>query len=53
MYQERFIALEIAFDARIPLKQMAEELGRTPYAVEQRLIKIGKVAAPAGGESNW
>lgn len=42
-------ALETAFDAGIPVKQVAEELGRTAFAVEQRLIKIGKVAAPAGG----
>ena len=42
-------ALETAFDAGIPLKQVAQELGRTPFAVEQRLVKMGKVAAPAGG----
>jgi hypothetical protein len=42
-------ALETAFDAGIPLKQVAQELGRTAFAVEQRLIKIGKVAGPAGG----
>ena len=42
-------ALETAFDAGIPMKQVAQELGRTQFAVEQRLIKIGKVAAPAGG----
>ncbi|MEJ5991081.1 hypothetical protein WG902_13855 [Ramlibacter sp. PS3R-8] len=42
-------ALETAFDAGIPVKQVAQELGRTAFAVEQRLIKIGKVAAPAGG----
>ena len=42
-------ALEIAFDAGIPLKQVAQELGRTSFAVEQRLIKLGKVEAPAGG----
>ena len=42
-------ALEIAFDAGIPLKQVAQELGRTPFAVEQRLVKLGKIAAPAGG----
>ena len=42
-------ALETAFDAGIPLRQVAQELGRTAFAVEQRLIKIGKVAAPAGG----
>ena len=42
-------ALEIAFDAGIPLKQVAQELGRTAFAVEQRLVKLGKVAPPAGG----
>ncbi|GAB3773932.1 hypothetical protein GCM10028796_47360 [Ramlibacter monticola] len=42
-------ALEIAFDAGIPLKQVAQELGRTSFAVEQRLIRLGKVEAPAGG----
>ena len=42
-------ALEIAFDAGISLKQVAQELGRTPFAVEQRLVKLGKIAAPAGG----
>jgi hypothetical protein len=42
-------ALETAFDAGIPLKQVAQELGRTAFAVEQRLVKLGKIAAPAGG----
>ena len=42
-------ALETAFDAGIPLKQVAQELGRTAFAVEQRLVKLGKVAAPMGG----
>jgi hypothetical protein len=42
-------ALETAFDAGIPLRQVAQELGRTAFAVEQRLVKLGKVAAPAGG----
>jgi hypothetical protein len=42
-------ALEIAFDAGIPLKQVAQELGRTPFGIEQRLVKLGKVAPPAGG----
>ena len=42
-------ALETAFDAGIPVKQVAQELGRTAFAVEQRLVKIGKVAPPAGG----
>jgi hypothetical protein len=42
-------ALETAFDAGIPVKQVAQELGRTPFAVEQRLVKLGKVQQPAGG----
>jgi hypothetical protein len=42
-------ALATAFDAGIALKQVAQELGRTAHAVEQRLIKLGKLAAPASG----
>jgi hypothetical protein len=41
--------LETAFDAGIDLRQVAQELGRTSFAIEQRLIKLGKIAAPAGG----
>lgn len=37
-------ALETAFDAGIALKQVAQELGRTAFAVEQRLVKLGKIA---------
>ena len=42
-------ALETAFDAGIPVKQVAQELGRTAFAVEQRLVKLGMVVGPAGG----
>jgi hypothetical protein len=42
-------ALETAFDAGIAIRQVAQELGRTPFAVEQRLVKLGKVAPAAGG----
>jgi len=42
-------ALATAFDAGIPLKQVAQELGRTAFAVEQRLVRLGKIEAPAGG----
>jgi hypothetical protein len=42
-------ALETAFDAGIALKQVAQELGRTAFAVEQRLVRLGKIEAPAGG----
>ena len=47
--QQEDAALETAFDAGIPLKQVAQELGRTAFAVEQRLIKLGKLPAPPGG----
>jgi len=46
---EEDAALETAFDAGMPLKQVAQELGRTAFAVEQRLVKLGKVAAAPGG----
>ncbi len=42
-------ALAVAFDAGIALRQVAQELGRTAFAVEQRLVKLGKIDAPAGG----
>jgi hypothetical protein len=42
-------ALQTAFDAGIALKQVAQELGRTAFAVEQRLVRLGKIDAPAGG----
>lgn len=42
-------ALQTAFDAGIPLKQVAQEIGRTAFAVEQRLVKLGKIAAAPGG----
>ena len=42
-------ALETAFEAGIDLRQVAQELGRTSFAIEQRLIKLGKIGAPAGG----
>ena len=42
-------ALEAAFDAGNDVKQIAEALGRTRFGIEQRLIKLGKVAAPSGG----
>ena len=42
-------ALETAFDAGVALRQVAKELGRTAFAVEQRLVKLGKIEASAGG----
>jgi hypothetical protein len=42
-------ALETAFDAGVAVRQVAQELGRTRFAVEQRLVKLGKIAAPSGG----
>ena len=47
--------LEAAFAGGVELKQMALDFGRTPFAVETRLIKLGKLpprvgrfGAPAG-----
>jgi hypothetical protein len=40
--------LESAFAAGIDVKQMAKELGRTAWAVEARLAKLGKVAPRPG-----
>lgn len=31
------------------IKTLAEALGRTRFGVEQRLIKLGKIAVPGGG----
>ena len=40
--------LEAAFAAGAPLKPLAEDLGRTLFAVESRLVKLGKLPARAG-----
>ena len=42
-------ALETAFVAGIPVRQVAQELGRTTFAGEQRLVRLGKIEPPAGG----
>lgn len=44
-------ALDVAFDAGIAIKQVAQELGRTAFAVEQRLVKLGKIAAPGSASA--
>jgi hypothetical protein len=40
--------LDAAFAAGIEVKQMAEELGRTPFAVQSRLVKLGKLPPQPG-----
>ena len=40
--------LACAFDAGTELKQLAADLGRTPFAVETRLIKLGKLPVRVG-----
>lgn len=40
--------LEAAFAANTDLKQLALELGRTPFGVETRLVKLGKLPARSG-----
>jgi hypothetical protein len=37
------------FDRGDDLKVLADALGRTRFGVEQRLIKLGKIAVPGGG----
>ena len=41
-------ALDAAFTAGTELKQLAADLGRTPFAVESRLVKLGKLPARVG-----
>jgi len=40
-----------AFDRGDDLKMIAGQLGRTRLGIEQRLIKLGKIAAPGGSRS--
>jgi hypothetical protein len=40
--------LESAFAAGIDLKEIAKELGRTDFAVESRLVKMGKLPPRPG-----
>jgi hypothetical protein len=40
--------LEAAFSAGIALKQIAQELGRTVWAIEARLAKLGRVPPKPG-----
>jgi hypothetical protein len=40
--------LDAAFAQGIELKQLAQELGRTPFAVESRLVKMGKLPPRPG-----
>jgi hypothetical protein len=40
--------LEAAFARGAELKQLAGELGRTPFGVESRLVKLGKLPARPG-----
>lgn len=42
-------ALVGGFEAGNDAKALAATLGRTRFGIEQRLVKLGKVAAPPGG----
>jgi hypothetical protein len=46
--QEEDDKLEAAFTAGVEVKRMAEELGRTTYAIEARLVKLGKLPPKPG-----
>lgn len=45
---EEDATLASAFDAGTELKQLAADLGRTAFAVETRLIKLGKLPVRVG-----
>jgi hypothetical protein len=40
--------LEAGFTAGVDFKQLASDLGRTPFGVESRLVKLGKLAPRPG-----
>ena len=40
--------LAAGFDAGAELKRLAADLGRTPFAVETRLVKLGKLPVRVG-----
>lgn len=40
--------LDAAFAEGVEVKQLALELGRTPWAIESRLVKLGKLPARPG-----
>jgi hypothetical protein len=44
--------LEAAFAAGADLKQLAQALGRTPFAVESRLVRLGKLPPRPGMRMN-
>jgi hypothetical protein len=46
--QEEDSKLESAFAAGIDVKQIAEDLGRTTWAIEARLVKLGKLPPKPG-----
>jgi hypothetical protein len=46
---EEDATLVAGFDGGADLRQLATTLGRTRFGIEQRLIKLGKMAAPSGG----
>jgi hypothetical protein len=37
------------FDKGDDIKALADALGRTRFGIEQRLVKLGKIAVPGGG----
>ena len=47
-HDEEDAKLASAFDAGTQVKQLAADLGRTPFAVETRLVKLGKLPVRVG-----
>jgi hypothetical protein len=46
--QNEDVRLAAAFEGGAELKQIAADLGRTPFAVETRLVKLGKLPPRMG-----
>ena len=47
--EEEDVHLGQAFDAGKPIDQLAEEHKRSRWAIEARLVKLGKIAEPSAG----
>lgn len=47
--EEDDATLVAGFDCGDDLKKLADTLGRTRFGIEQRLAKLGKIAAPGTG----
>ncbi|MBC5767425.1 hypothetical protein [Ramlibacter albus] len=47
--EEDDATLVAGFESGDEVKKLADTLGRTRFGIEQRLVKLGKIAAPGSG----